>query len=111
MNYVLKNLAELSTLLRAQADRVQNSTGLDGKISRADQALNLSMANGLRAGANIVDMTILQDMPLSEEYAIAYENAVSYAASQVWASMQRHKGDPCWEYAGGSWALRGEVRT
>lgn len=36
--------------------------------------------------------------PLVDEYEAAYADAIAYAAIQVWASMQRHKGDPCWEW-------------
>ena len=35
---------------------------------------------------------------LVDEYEHAYADAVAYAGIQVWASMQRHAGDPCWEW-------------
>lgn len=36
--------------------------------------------------------------PLVDEYEREYENAIAYAAIQVWASIQRHAGDPRWEF-------------
>lgn len=36
--------------------------------------------------------------PLVDEYERAYADAVAYASTQVWASMHRHDGDPCWEW-------------
>ena len=32
------------------------------------------------------------------EYEFEYNSAQVYAAIQIWASIQRHAGDPRWEY-------------
>ncbi len=51
------------------------------------------------------------DPPLAEEYALAYADAQLAAAVHIWASIQRHEGDPCWQYvARDQWALNGEAR-
>lgn len=40
--------------------------------------------------------------PLVDEYAAELENAAVYCGAQIWASMQRHQGDPCWEWCDAS---------
>ena len=35
---------------------------------------------------------------LIREYLDEYAAAVAYVSVQIWASIQRHDGDPCWEY-------------
>jgi hypothetical protein len=50
--------------------------------------------------------------PISREYFNAYADAQFEAAVHIWASIQRHNGDPCWMYVFPDlWPLNGEVRT
>jgi hypothetical protein len=36
--------------------------------------------------------------PIVSEYLAEYQAAVEYASWQIWASMQRKEGNPCWSY-------------
>lgn len=107
MNYVVKNLQGLADVFHAFAANAIHGVA----ANKTDLECQRATRAAYQFCAKVVEQTIIEDMPVQEEYRIEYENAVSCAASQVWASMQRHKGDPCWEYAGGSWTLHGEVRT
>lgn len=99
MQYVVKDLNELAELLRQRAQKVYDD---------ADRQTSARQADPLRAAgsawlsaASIVKDTLIENMPVAQEYAIEYENAQYVAAVQIWASIQRHSGDPRFEYDGG----------
>lgn len=48
--------------------------------------------------------------PVFAEYMKEYENGLVCAAAQIWASIYRHDGDPCWENRTDGWSINGEVR-
>lgn len=48
---------------------------------------------------------------LLDEVEREYRNAQLYCGTQIWASMQRHAGDPCWETCSTRFNDAGEFLT
>jgi hypothetical protein len=89
MIYVCKSLQELADMLRKLG---QNGTPEPGMLSAAERL-------GWNNAARVVEAAGLVNPPIAEEYAREYADAQFAAAVHIWASIQRHKGDPRWQWA------------
>lgn len=65
-------------------------------------------ARGGAAGLGCPEREDVASTQILSEYRNEMENARIVAGAQIWASIQRHAGDPAWEYR---WEQNGEVRT
>lgn len=50
-----------------------------------------------------------EEKELLKEFRAEYANGQVCAAAYIWASIQRHKGDPRWEWQS-NWGIREEVK-
>lgn len=119
MNYFFPDLDSLAQYLRSHAVDLDKMLDDDAKrsaersrnsLSARDRDCKRAQLNTWLRAAEIVRDTVLQNMPVAEEYSIEMANAVEYCGVQIWASIRRHAGDPRWEYTTDHWALNGERR-
>ena len=94
ITYVFRSLEGLAQLFeeRAKGARAQHAS------SKTETLLYTRESRVWECAADVTRNTIINDANIVQEYASEYQDAVEYAATQIWASINRHKGDPRWEY-------------
>lgn len=113
MQYVIKSLAELAQALNLRALNAEQWLQQNPRSPALRRAEVHAERNAYIEAARVVDATVFSNPPIEQEYALEYAAAQDFAAWQIWASIQRHAGDPRWEYHSGRHDIDGnyERRT
>lgn len=98
MGYSFKSLHDIAQLFRQRAERIREELDANPRTTSVVRNARLNEQNIWLAAGDILRRTVLVDPPIAEEYAVAYAEAQDSAGWHIWASMQRHAGDPRWEY-------------